>query len=121
MRAFCATFETRASEHTAVVVATGCKYGGLPLDRLATAKAPGSYYDATIRRRAICKGTRSGHHRRGQLGRTAAMFLSQLGPQVRVLVAGRRLPLMSRYIPAGSKPTTDHHELGDEVSALHGD
>jgi thioredoxin reductase (NADPH) len=121
--AFCAVFANgKRIRATAVVVATGVQYRRLPLDRLAKLEGAGIYYAATENEARFCRDGEvlviGGGNSAGQ----AAMFLSRVARNVRLLVRGETLATsMSHYL--SSRLEADPAiiiEYGAHAAELHG-
>jgi thioredoxin reductase (NADPH) len=107
----------------AVVVASGARYGKLPLDRWSEFEGAGIYYAATELEARSCRGSDvaviGGANSAGQ----AALFLATKGSLVRLIVRGEDLSRkMSRYLVdrVVSHPRVEVH-LSSEVVGLDGE
>ncbi len=106
----------------AVVVASGARYGRLPLERWSEFENAGIYYAATELEARSCRGSEvaviGGANSAGQ----AALFLASKGSIVRLIVRGDDLAKkMSRYLVdrVVSHPRIEVH-LSSEVVGLTG-
>ncbi|WP_121115655.1 FAD-dependent oxidoreductase [Croceibacterium ferulae] len=121
---WCATFDSGQRVRTAaVVVATGVQYRRLPIDRLADFEGAGIYYAATENEARFCRDGQVVVVGGGNSAGQAAMFLSRVARNVRLLVRGQTLATsMSSYL--SSRLEADPAitiEYGAQVAAVHGD